>query len=147
MLRIMTIDDYDEVYALWKSIKRFAMRRVDDSREGVARFLARNPETSVVCEMDGRLVGSILCGHDGRRGYLYHVCVAEDCRRRGLGKAMVEFCLAALEKEGITKASLIAFTHNYAGNAFWERLRWARRGDLHFYEYALNEGNVVDINE
>ena len=67
----MTIDDYDEVYALWKKIKGFGIRSIDDSREGVERFLRRNPTTSVVAEEDGHIVGSILCGHDGRRGCLY----------------------------------------------------------------------------
>ena len=75
MVRIMTIEDYEGVYALWKKIKGFGIRSIDDSKEGVARFLKRNPTTSVVAEKDGRIVGSILCGHDGRRGCLYHVCV------------------------------------------------------------------------
>ena len=68
MVRIMTIEDYEGVYALWKKIKGFGIRSIDDSKEGVARFLKRNPTTSVVAEKDGRIVGSILCGHDGRRG-------------------------------------------------------------------------------
>ena len=68
MIRIMTIDDYDGVYRLWKKIKGFGLRSVDDSREGVQRFLRRNPAPSVVAEEDGKIVGSILCGHDGRRG-------------------------------------------------------------------------------
>ena len=78
MVRIMTIEDYEGVYALWKKIKGFGIRSIDDSKEGVARFLKRNPTTSVVAEKDGRIVGSILCGHDGSRGCLYHVCGAED---------------------------------------------------------------------
>ena len=89
MVRIMTIDDYDGVYALWTKIRGFGLRSVDDSREGVERFLKRNPTTSVVAVEDGKVVGSILCGHDGRRGCLYHVCVDEDYRRRGIGRAMV----------------------------------------------------------
>ena len=71
-IREMTIDDYEEVYHLWKQIKGFGIRSIDDSREGVERFLMRNPTTSVVAEKDGKIVGSILCGHDGRRGCLYH---------------------------------------------------------------------------
>ena len=83
MIRVMTIEDYDEVYALWKKIRGFGIRSIDDSREGVDRFLKRNPATSVVAERDGRIVGSILCGHDGRRGCLYahDICVDEDYRR------------------------------------------------------------------
>ena len=105
----MTIDDYEEVYALWKKIKGFGIRSIDDSRDGVERFLKRNPTTSVVAEEDGRIVGSILCGHDGRRGCLYHVCVDEQYRRRGIGKDMVVHAMKALKDEHINKVSLIAF--------------------------------------
>ena len=103
MVRIMTIEDYEGVYALWKKIKGFGIRSIDDSKEGVARFLKRNPTTSVVAEKDGRIVGSILCGHDGRRGCLYHVCVDEDYRRHGIGKRMVVFAMKALKEEKINK--------------------------------------------
>ena len=73
MIRTMTIEDYEGVYSLWMSIKGFAMRSIDESREGVERFLERNPGTSVVALEDGKVVGAILCGHDGRRGCMYHV--------------------------------------------------------------------------
>ena len=99
MIRTMTIEDYDEVYRLWTKIRGFGLRSVDDSREGVARFLSRNPETSVVAREDGRIVGAILCGHDGRRGCLYHVCVDPGYRMRGIGKSMVVFAMEALKKE------------------------------------------------
>ena len=123
MLRVMTIDDYDQVYALWKTIKGFGIRSVDDSREGIRRFLKRNPSTSVVAEEDGKIVGAILCGHDGRRGCLYHVCVDPAYRMRGIGKSMVVFAMEALKKEEINKVSLIAFTKNDIGNAFWKENR------------------------
>ncbi len=142
----MTIRDYEEVKALWMSIHGFAIRSVDDSREGVERFLARNPDTSVVARCDGRLVGAILCGHDGRRGCLYHVCVHEDYRRRGIGKAMVVFCMNALKKEKISKVSLIAFSTNDIGNAFWKEIGWTRREDLNYYDFVLNEENIVRFN-
>ena len=98
-VRTMTIEDYEGVYALWMSIKGFAIRSIDDSKEGVARFLLRNPDTSVVAVEDGRIIGAILCGHDGRRGCLYHVCVRQECRRKGVGKAMVVFCMEKLKAE------------------------------------------------
>ncbi len=88
--------DYDKVYALWKSIKGFGIRKVDDSREGVEAFLKRNPTTSVVAETDGEIVGAILCGHDGRYGYMYHVCVKEEYRRQGIGKEFMWKCLRTL---------------------------------------------------
>ena len=139
MVRIMTIEDYDGVYALWTKIRGFGLRSVDDSREGVERFLKRNPTTSVVAVEDGKVVGSILCGHDGRRGCLYHVCVDEDYRRRGIGRAMVGMAMEALKKEEISKVSLIAFTKNDVGNAFWNTIGWTRRLDLNYYDFVLNE--------
>lgn len=146
MLRIMTIDDYEQVYALWKQIHGFGIRSVDDSREGIQRFLRRNPATSVVAIEDGKIVGAILCGHDGRRGCLYHVCVAEDWRMRGIGKAMVVFCMEALKAEQINKVSLIAFTKNDIGNAFWKQIGWTKREDLNYYDFTLNEANITAFN-
>lgn len=146
-IRTMTIEDYDEVYALWKSIRGFAMRSLDDSREGVERFLRRNPASSVVAVEDGKVVGSILCGHDGRRGCFYHVCVHRDCRMRGIGKAMVVYAMNALKKEEISKVSLIAFTKNDIGNAFWNRIGWTKRQDLNYYDFVLNEKNIEAFNK
>ena len=145
-VRKMTIEDYPGVKDLWMSIKGFAIRSIDDSEEGVERFLLRNPETSVVAEADGRIVGAILCGHDGRRGCLYHVCVREDVRRHGIGKAMVVHCMNALKKEKISKVSLIAFSTNDIGNAFWNEIGWTRRMDLNYYDFTLNEENIVRFN-
>ncbi|MCR5503510.1 MAG: GNAT family N-acetyltransferase [Lachnospiraceae bacterium] len=142
----MTIADYEEVKELWMSIHGFAIRSVDDSREGVERFLARNPGTSVLARSEGKVVGAILCGHDGRRGCLYHVCVREGYRRRGIGKAMVVFCMNALKAEKISKVSLIAFSTNDIGNAFWKEIGWTRREDLNYYDFVLNEENIVRFN-
>lgn len=146
-IRTMTIEDYEGVYALWMSIKGFAIRSIDDSKEGVARFLLRNPDTSVVAEEDGRIIGAILCGHDGRRGCLYHVCVRQECRMRGVGKAMVVFCMEKLKAEQISKVSLIAFTANDVGNAFWRRIGWTKREDLNYYDFVLNTENITAFNE
>jgi len=143
----MTAADYDQVYALWKTIKGFAMRSLDDSREGVERFLKRNPQTSVVAIEDGKIVGAILCGHDGRRGCLYHVCVEPGYRRRGIGKAMVVFCMNALRKEQINKVSLIAFAQNDIGNAFWHHVGWMQREDLNYYDFVLNSENIEAFNK
>ena len=146
-VRTMTIEDFDQVHALWLTISGFAIRSIDDSREGVERFLRRNPTTSVVAEEDGKIVGSILCGHDGRRGCLYHVCVHKDYRMRGIGKAMVVYAMNALKAEEISKVSLIAFTRNDIGNAFWNRIGWTRRLDLNYYDFTLNEKNITEFNK
>ena len=139
----MTTEDYSQVKELWMSIRGFAIRSIDDSYEGVERFLKRNPGISVVAEEDGGIVGAILCGHDGRRGCLYHVCVHEAYRRRGIGKAMVVRCMESLKKENINKVSLIAFTRNDVGNAFWNEIGWVRRQDLNYYDFTLNEDNIT----
>ena len=146
-IRTMTIEDYEGVYALWMSIKGFAIRSLDDSYEGVSRFLKRNPSSSVVAVEEGEIVGSILCGHDGRRGCLYHVCVHEEHRMRGIGKSMVVYCMKELEKEQISKVSLIAFTKNDIGNAFWKEIGWTRREDLNYYDFVLKKENIVSFNQ
>ena len=101
--RVMTMEDYDGVYDLWMTIKGFGIRSIDDSREGVEKFLKRNPTTSVVALDGDKIIGSILCGHDGRRACFYHVCVAESYRKQGIGKHMAAFAEEALKKEGIKK--------------------------------------------
>lgn len=146
-IRTMTIEDYEGVYELWMTIKGFAIRSIDDAKEGVERFIRRNPTTSVVAVEDGKIVGSILCGHDGRRGCLYHVCVHEDYRKRGIGKSMVVYCMEELEKEKISKVSLIAFTQNDIGNAFWKGLGWTKREDLNYYDFTLNKENIINYNK
>lgn len=147
MVRKMTIEDYPQVYALWMTIKGFAIRSIDDSEMGVARFLKRNPDTSVVAVEDGKVVGAILCGHDGRRGCMYHVCVDPDYRMRGIGKEMVVFAMNVLKKEEISKVSLIAFTENDIGNAFWKCIGWTKREDLNYYDFVLNTKNIESFNK
>lgn len=147
MIRTMTIADYDEVYALWTKIRGFGIRSVDDSYEGVEQFLKRNPQTSVVAVADGKIVGSILCGHDGRRGCFYHVCVDEDYRRQGFGQQMVVAAMEALRTENVNKVSLIAFTENDIGNAFWNTIGWEKREDLNYYDFTLNEENITAFNK
>ena len=139
----MTEADYDEVRALWMTIRGFGIRALDDSREDVQRFIRRNPTTSVVARVDGKIVGSILCGSDGRQGALYHVCVAKEYRRRGIGTHMVGFCMHQLKAMGINKVSLIAFTANDAGNAFWKQIGWNKRNDVNYYDFVLNEKNIT----
>ncbi|MGF6366001.1 ribosomal protein S18 acetylase RimI-like enzyme [Aequitasia blattaphilus] len=146
IIREMTIDDYEEVSNLWMTIRGFGIVKVDDSKEGVERFLKRNPSTSVVAIEDEKIVGSILCGHDGRRGHFYHVCVAEEYRRMGIGKSMVVEAMQALRKEKITRVSLNAFRDNDLGNAFWNTIGWTKREDFNHYEFTLNKENITAFN-
>ena len=146
-IRPMTISDYDKVYALWRTIKGFGIRSIDDSREGTERFLKRNPTTSIVAEADGKLVGAILCGHDGRTGCFYHVCVDEKYRNHGIGKQMAIAAMRALQAEQINKVYLIAFTRNEGGNAFWKKVGWQCQDDRNYYDLNLNEANMTVFNE
>jgi ribosomal protein S18 acetylase RimI-like enzyme len=139
----MKIEDFDGVHALWDSIKGFGIRSVDDSYEGISRFLKRNPTTSIVAEENGEIIGSILCGHDGRRGCFYHVCVLESHRKKGIGNQMAKAALDALKEEHITKVSLIAFTKNQIGNSFWQEMGWTLRDDLNYYDLNLNDDNIT----
>lgn len=142
-IREMKIEDYDKVFALWKTIKGFGIRSVDDSKEGIERFLKWNPGLSVVAEENDKIIGAILCGSDGRRGCLYHVCVHKDYRRQGIGKSMVVWCMEKLKELQINKVSLIAFTQNDVGNAFWKEIGWTKREDLNYYDFTLNEKNIT----
>ena len=125
LIRPMTGEDYDEVHALWLTIKGFGIRAVDDSREDIERFIRRNPRTSVVAVIDGKIVGSILCG------------------RLGIGRQMVGTCMRSLREEGISKVSLVAFTTNKEGNAFWKDIGWKKREDFFYYDFLLNEKNIT----
>ena len=144
VIRPMTEQDYDAVRALWLTIRGFGIRALDDSREDVVRFIRRNPTTSVVAEADGKIIGSILCGSDGRQGALYHVCVAKAYRRQGIGTRMVGCCMQQLKAMGINKVGLIAFTSNEAGNAFWKQIGW-KKSDVNYYEFILNEKNITQF--
>lgn len=146
-VRPMAMEDYDAVYELWMGIHGFGIRSIDDSREGVERFLKRNPGISVVAVCEGRIVGAILCGHDGRRGCMYHVCVHEEYRKHGIGKAMAVACMRALQAEKINKVNIIAFKSNTVGNQFWQGEGWTFREDLNYYDFTLNEANITRFNQ
>lgn len=146
-IRPMRLDDYEQVAMLWQQIEEFYIRSIDDSKEGVARFLTRNPNTSVVAVLKDEdqkewIIGSILCGHDGRYGSLYHVCVHKDFRQMGIGSRMVEAALNALKKEQISSISLIAFSENIIGNTFWKKQGWASKPNANRYEFSLNPANI-----
>ena len=148
IIREFNKTDYDRAFSLWQTIHGFGIRSVDDSREGVERFLKRNPGCSVVAELpSGSIVGTILCGHDGRTASFYHVCVHEDYRRRGIGKQMVVWCMQQLRKLKVNKISLIAFKDNTLGNSFWHGEGWTEREDINMYDFILNEENITRFNK
>ena len=143
-IRPMTIHDYDQLRALWLSTPGMGLNDLDDSREGIARFIARNPRTSFVATEGLDVIGAIMCGHDGRRGYIYHACVRADRRGEGVGRALAEAALNALRAEGIHKVALVVFQRNGKGNAFWEKLGFTAREDLTYRNLALTEMVRVD---
>jgi ribosomal protein S18 acetylase RimI-like enzyme len=128
-IRPFRIADYDRVYAIWKKAEGVGLNE-SDSREAVGRYLRRNPGLSQVAESGGNVVAAVLCGHDGRRGYLHHLAVAREWRRKGLGRALVAACLERLRREGVPKCNLFLFASNRPGRTFWKRLGWSVRADL-----------------
>ena len=143
-IRVMEISDYEKVYALWMSCKNMGFNNLDDSKEGIEKFLKRNPDTSFVAVEDDAVVGIVLAGHDGRRGYVYHMSVAENYRKQGIGTQLMSHCEDALKREGINKAALLVFNRNEAGNAFWEKQGFTVREDVAYRNKALAEIIRID---
>jgi len=138
----MEIDDYEEIHQIWSNSNGVTLRAVDDSREGIERFLKRNPNNNFVCRVNGIIIGSILCGHDGRKGFIYHTVVNEKCRNRGIGKKLVENVIKSLEEENITKIGVLVNSDNKSGNDFWESLGFEYFNDLYYRILPLNKLNV-----
>lgn len=140
-IRTFEMCDYDRVRQLWENTPGIGLRSIDDSRERIKRFVERNPHTNFVAEEDGNIIGAAFGGHDGRRGYLYHVCVADTHRRRGIGRLLVQKVADAMEAENINTLTLFCFTDNEAGNGFWNGLGWIKRSDLNCYRLYINDKN------
>jgi ribosomal protein S18 acetylase RimI-like enzyme len=143
-IRPMTIGDYDGVYDLWLRTPGMGLNTTDDSREGIARYLQRNPTTSFVALDEGLIIGVIMAGHDGRRGYIHHTAVLPAYRRQGVARRLVDSAMAALETEGIHKAALVAFARNETGNAFWEGIGFTRRDDLVYRNKNIHDLQRID---
>ncbi|MGC9393932.1 MAG: GNAT family N-acetyltransferase [Anaerolineae bacterium] len=139
-IRAMTIRDYDAIIALWQSVDGMGLTEAD-SREGVGRYLARNPGTSFAAWDGDLLVGAVLCGHDGRRGLVHHLAVCSSHRRQGIGKALVARCLDALAAEGIDKCHLFVYVDNANAIGFWKSIGWTQRVDLHLMSRYTVDGS------
>jgi ribosomal protein S18 acetylase RimI-like enzyme len=129
VIREMVIEDYDQVLALWRTSEGVGLSD-SDSEEGVTRFLDRNPGLSFVARDGEHLVGAVLCGHDGRRGYIHHLAVSKSHRCKGLGRALVGRCLSALRRDGISKCHIFVFGDNNDTIAFWKSVGWTQRVEL-----------------
>ena len=138
-IRIMTIDDYEGVYSLWMRCVGMGLNNLDGSKEGIEKFLRRNPKTCFVAEEDTEIVGVILAGNDGRRGYIYHTAVNPSYRNQGIGTALVETVMEALRSLGINKVALVVFSKNTDGNIFWEKQGFTARDDLIYRNKTITE--------
>ena len=141
--RLMNIEDYEQAYDLWILCGN-GLNNKDDSREGIDKYLKRNPSTSFVAVCEEKVVGVILCGHDGRRGIIQHACVSPEYRRFGIGSKLVDLALEALKAEVINKVLLVAFKKNEGGNKFWESQGFTLREDLNYRNKALSEMIRID---
>jgi ribosomal protein S18 acetylase RimI-like enzyme len=128
-IREMTIGDYDSVIGLWKKTAGIGLSQAD-SRENIETFLSKNPGMSFVAIEDGALAGAVLCGHDGRRGFLYHLAVRPESRRAGIGGLLVSRCMERLAGLGLRKCHIFVMADNEEGKLFWKRTGWLPRFDL-----------------
>ena len=140
----MLVSDYEAVYDLWMSCAGIGLNDLDDSKEGITQFLQRNPETCFVAEVNNKIVGSILAGNDGRRGYIYHTAVHPEYRRQRVASQLITTVLDALKHIGIHKIALVVFTKNKDGNAFWGNEGFSARDDLVYRNKALTEMKRID---
>lgn len=147
MIRRMTITDYEGIFALWKNTEGMGLRSLDDSVQGISAFLKRNPTTNFVALDNDEIIGAILCGHDGRRGYIYHTVVKENCRRRGIATELIESAVSALQKEGITRVCLNVMETNVIGKSFWESRGWEKKDFLGFYSKSITDKENTPLFE
>ncbi|SEA78499.1 Ribosomal protein S18 acetylase RimI [Oribacterium sp. KHPX15] len=140
----MTIEDYEKVYQLWLSCSGMGLNNLDDSKDGIAKYLDRNPDTCFVAEKSDEIIGVIISGHDGRRGFIYHTAVKPEYRNQGIAKMLVEAAMDALKANGINKVALVVFDRNKDGNAFWEKVGFSVREDLVYRNKTISELIRID---
>ncbi len=131
-IRSMTIDDYDEIFNMWQITSKRALSEAD-SRENIARYLKRNEGMSLVAVKDGRIIGTVLAGHDGRRGFIHHMAVLPEFRRRHIGNKLATEAIKRIFEDGIDKTHIFCYQDNFTGQDFWTSLGFKKRGDLFVY--------------
>lgn len=135
--------DWKKILELWQNIPGMGLNNIDDSKDGIIRFLKRNPKTCFIAEENGTAAGTIIAGHDGRRGYIYHTAVLPEFRRRGIATELLARSVDALKKQGIAKVALVVFSDNEAGNAFWEKQGFTKRSDLVYRNKVITEKEMI----
>ena len=133
-IRPMTNDDYDEIFAMWQITSKRALSSAD-SREQLERYLKRNEGLSLVAVADGKIVGTVLAGHDGRRGFIHHMAVLPEYRRRRIGHALAEKAIANISSQGIEKTHIFCYQNNETGQKFWSDFGFEKRDDIFIYSY------------
>ena len=128
-IRPMTIEDYDEVFAMWQITTKRALSSADEKSQ-IERYLKRNEGLSQVAVIDGKIVGTVLAGHDGRRGFLHHMAVLPEFRRRRIGHALAETAIAKITAEGIEKTHIFCYQNNETGQKFWSDFGYEKRDDV-----------------
>lgn len=131
-----SIEDYEECIELWKNSPGIALSAAD-SREDILKFLERNSGLCFVARDGRHLVGAVLCGSDGRRGYLYHLAVARDHHKMGIGRTLSEMALSALKRQGIQKCHIFVVADNIEGTRFWQKTGWKKREDIFIMSHEL----------
>lgn len=142
-IRKIKKSDWKKILALWQNVPGMGLNNIDDSKDGIIRFLKRNPKTCFIAEENGTAAGTIFAGHDGRRRYIYHTAVLPEFRRRGIATALLARSVDALKKQGIAKAALVVFSDNEAGNAFWEKQGFTKRSDLVYRNKVITEKEMI----
>jgi len=145
-ITIMTIADYNDVYNLWINTPGMGLNNLDDSLDGISKYLRRNPNTCFVAREEGKLIGAIMSGHDGRRGFIHHTAIDLKYRNKGIGKKLVEEAVTALQIEGINKIAFVVFKNNIIGNEFWEKLGFEERTDLIYRNKVITNKDMTKMN-
>ncbi len=136
IIREMKVEDWQEMMNLWQTTEGIGLGR-SDTIEGLEKFLNRNKGMSFVCEIDSKIVATIMCGHDGRRGFIYHLAVAKDFRSQGIGRQLVEKALQELKKQGIHKCHIFVMKDNEKGKNFWSKMGFQKRNDIEVFSIDI----------
>jgi putative acetyltransferase len=145
VVRLFRIKDYDAVVALWRRTEGVGLNE-SDTRPAITAFLRRNPGLSLIAVKNGRIIGAVLCGHDGRRGYLHHLAVSKRHRCRGIGQQLVIACLVRLRRVGISKCNIFIYASNAEGMKFWAHTGWSLRKELRLMQIRLDDGCGASVD-
>ncbi|MDV5168626.1 GNAT family N-acetyltransferase [Photobacterium rosenbergii] len=142
LIREMEISDYPQVIKLWSGTEAMLLRDAD-SQQNIAKYLGRNPGLSFVAVDDANVIGAILVGTDGRRGYIQHIAVSTRYRGQGIGARLISSAVNALEKQGIAKTHLFVANDNLDAQVFYEKLGWFPRDEVRMFSYNSSSENNV----